>query len=179
MALLARPKARMRRCSRMTCARPGPRVLAGAVHRPPNRPPTAPNRPPATPPTPRGYREFTIAAMVPGTARIMPARCPPACLAYHGPSAAHRPSPGARQPSANRPQLPANQLAPVCADGPTHHTLLSGPEVQQEATNDARFAPRQMVLPGPLCVRVACSCGCAPSACETSGAGGQRRRAQS
>ena len=45
MALLARPpKARTWRRRRVTCARPGPRVLAGAVH----RPPTAPQPPPST-----------------------------------------------------------------------------------------------------------------------------------
>ena len=71
----------------------------------PQPPPTAPNRPPDTPPTPRGYREFTIAATVPGTARIVPARCPPACLAYRVPSAAHRPSPAARQPTDSPPPV--------------------------------------------------------------------------
>ena len=105
----------------MTCARPGPRVLAGAAHRPPiapNRSPTAPNH--LLPHPPRRtvrYREFTIAATVPGTARIVPGRRRAACLAYHAPSAAHRHSPGARQPSGSESCVPVstcvNRISPI------------------------------------------------------------------
>ena len=85
-------------------------------HNRPQSPPTA-RQPPHPPRRTVRYREFTIAAMVPATARIVPTRRRAACLAHRAPSAAHRPSPAARQPSPNRLTTSRSRVQASAPDG--------------------------------------------------------------
>ena len=119
---------------------------------PPHRPPTDPH-PPAShllprPPrrTVRLYCEFTMAATVPGTARAAPARCQAACPAHPAPSAAHRRSPAARQPPANRltatrSRVQAASDGAAGMDARDEHTEARPLEVRMARTSRAPWRP--------------------------------------